>query len=300
LRGRGNRTILNSTMKQFAVLQLSGCSGCEVSLLNAEEWTDCYMLAYMPLVASVYDLPQVDILLVSGSLSSDEDLHNLLQAVRKARKVVAVGTCAISGGVAHLGERDEIRRMFLNQHERYHLPHLLPKSRPIDARVTVDCYLPGCPPTPELLIAALCETPGFKVASSVCQECGRIKPKEMRPKHLVGFLKGEVQPEICLINQGFLCIGASTRGGCRAICTRAGYPCVGCRGPSNAFIEKESQAWFSAILHVFTSMTDIPAEEIETELHSAQLAMFVFQFSDYTSDLLADGGTPRKTKEKVL
>ena len=287
-------------MQQFAVLQLSGCSGCEVSLLNAEEWMDKYKLAYMPLVASVYDLPNVDVLLVSGSLSNDEDLYNLRHAVRKAKKVVAVGTCAISGGVAHLGDRDEVRQLFLNQHERYHLPRLLPKSRPIDSRVAVDCYLPGCPPTPELLIAALFDTPGFKVASSVCQECGRRKPKEMRPSHLVGFLKGEVQPEICLINQGYLCIGASTRGGCRAICTRAGYPCVGCRGPSDAFIEKESQAWFISIQRVFTSMTDVPPEEIEVGLHSPQLAMFLFQFSDYTGDPLAQSGNPLRPKEKIL
>jgi hypothetical protein len=40
-------------MKQFAVLQLSGCSGCEVSLLNADEWLDKYKLVYMPLVTSV-------------------------------------------------------------------------------------------------------------------------------------------------------------------------------------------------------------------------------------------------------
>jgi F420-non-reducing hydrogenase small subunit len=287
-------------MKQFAVLQLSGCSGCEVSLLNAEEWIDQYKLAYMPLVASVYDLPQVDVLLVSGSLRSDEDLYNLLHAVRKAKKVVAIGTCAISGGVAHLGDRDEVRRLFLTQQERYHLPRLLPKSRPIDSRVAVDCYLPGCPPTPELFIAALFEMPGFKIASSVCQECGRRKSKEMRPIHMVGLMKGEVQPEICLINQGYLCIGTSTRGGCRAICTRAGYPCVGCRGPSNAFIEKESQAWFSSIQRVFTSMTDVPPEEIKAGLHSPQLAMFLFQFSDYTSDPLTESGKSLRPKEKVL
>ena len=291
---------MSPAMKQFAVLQLSGCSGCEVSLLNAEEWIDQYKLAYMPLVASVYELPQVDVLLVSGSLRSDEDLYNLQHAVRKAKKVVAVGTCAISGGVAHLGDRDEVRQLFLTQQERYHLPRLLPKSRPIDSRVSIDCYLPGCPPTPELLIAALFEKPDFKAAASVCQECGRRKVKEMRPNHLVGFMKGEVQPEICLINQGYLCIGTSTRGGCRAICTRAGYPCVGCRGPSNAFIEKESLAWFSSIQRVFTSMTNIPPEEIEAGLHSLHLAMFLFQFSDYTSEPLAESGKPVRLKEKVL
>ncbi|UCD57945.1 MAG: hypothetical protein JSV16_02195 [Candidatus Hydrogenedentota bacterium] len=37
-------------MKTFAVLQLSGCAGCEVSLLDADAWVDEYQLAYLPLI----------------------------------------------------------------------------------------------------------------------------------------------------------------------------------------------------------------------------------------------------------
>ncbi len=282
-------------MKRFAVLQLSGCAGCEVSLLNADAWVDEYKLVYMPLVVSASDVPEVDVLLVSGGVRTDEDLYNLRRATRNAKQVVAVGTCAISGGVAHLGDRDEVRQLFLAQAERHHLPRLLPKSHPIDALVSVDRYLPGCPPTPELFMAVLAESADFTVAPSVCQECGRKKLKDMRPAHLVGFLKGQVLPDICLISQGYLCIGSSTRGGCGALCTRPGHPCVGCRGPSDAFIEKESKAWFASIQRVFTAMTDIPPDEIEAALHSPQLALFLFQFSDY-----GDTGRPPRPKEKVL
>src|SRR5512136_2901818 len=177
-------------MKRFAVLQLSGCAGCEVSLLNADAWVDEYKLTYMPLVVSAYDVPQVDVLLVSGGVRTDEDLYKLRHAARNANQVVAVGTCAISGGVANLGDRDEVRALFLAQAERHHLPRLLPKSRPIDAEVRVDRYLPGCPPTPELFMAVLSEFPDLQVATSVCQECGRKKLKDMRPTHLVGSLTG--------------------------------------------------------------------------------------------------------------
>jgi len=282
-------------MNRFAVLQLSGCAGCEVSLLNAEEWVDRYTLVYMPLVISAYDVPEVDVLLVSGGVRTDEDLYNLRRAVQRARQVVAVGTCAISGGVANLGDRDEVRALFLAQAERRHLPHLLPKVRPVDSVVTVDLYLPGCPPTPELFMAVLFQPPDFKVSKTVCQECGRKKLKDMRPTRLLGFQRGEVLPGICLINQGYLCVGSSTRGGCRAPCPRAGHPCVGCRGPSDVLIEKESRAWFASIQRVFAAMTDIPAEEIETMLRSPQLALFLFQFSDYASP-----GRPPRPKEKVL
>jgi F420-non-reducing hydrogenase small subunit len=268
-------------MKSFAVLQLSSCAGCEVALLNADEWVDQYHLAYMPLVTSTHNLPKIDLLFVSGSVRTDEDLHNLRKAVKQAGQVVAVGTCAISGGVAHLGDRDDIRSLFLTQAQRRHVPRLLPKSHPVDEWANVDLYLPGCPPTPELFMAALTDQADFKEASSVCQECGRVKDRTIRPQHLSGFQKGAVDPELCLVNQGYLCIGASTRAGCRALCTRPGHPCVGCRGPSNAFIEKESSAWLNSILRVFTNMTDIPVEELEVALRSPQLAMFLFQFSDY-------------------
>ena len=57
-------------MKSFAVLQLSGCAGCEVSLLNATDWIDKLRLTYMPLVITAHRLPEVDVLLVSGSVQS--------------------------------------------------------------------------------------------------------------------------------------------------------------------------------------------------------------------------------------
>ncbi len=283
-------------LPKFAVLQLSGCAGCEVSLLNASEWYDKFQLVYMPLVVSTHRVPDdVEVLLVSGGVRNDEDAYNLQRAVRHVDRVIAVGTCAISGGVTNLGDRDDVREVFLSQSGRLHLPRMLSKTHPVDAFVDVDLYLPGCPPTPELFMAALMQPKDFKASSIVCGECGRKKLTDMRPKHLLGFQQGEVLPDICLINQGYLCVGTSTRGGCRAICTRAGHPCVGCRGPSNAFIEKESTVWLENIQRVFERMTDIPPEEINAALRSPQLSMFLFQFSDY-----AGGNRRVRSKDEVL
>lgn len=284
-----------NTVPRFAVLQLSGCAGCEVSLLNAHEWTEKFQLTYMPLVSSAYDVPEVDILLISGGVRTDEDAHHLKNAVKNAKRVVAVGTCAISGGVANLGNRDEVRQLFLKRQDRLDVPRLLPRSRPVDDFVPIDLYLPGCPPTPELFMAALTDPAGYQASLIVCQECGRKKLKDLKPEHLLGFQKGNVDPEICLINQGYACIGTSTRGGCRAPCTRAGHPCVGCRGPSNLLIEKDSQAWLESIQKVFHGMTNIPDDELKEALLSPQLALFLFQFSDY-----AGGDRPPRPKEKVL
>jgi F420-non-reducing hydrogenase small subunit len=149
-------------MKRFAVLQLSGCSGCEVALLDAEEWIAEFDLAYMTLVMSAYHVPEVEVLLVTGGVRTEEDLYKLRRAVRRADQVIAVGTCAISGGIANLGNRPEVREVFLAHEKRIHLPHLLPKCRPIDTLVEVDRYLPGCPPTPELYMAVLRKASDFK------------------------------------------------------------------------------------------------------------------------------------------
>jgi len=282
-------------MKQFAVLQLSGCSGCEVSLLNAGEWIDRYRLAYMPLVISAHRISHVDVLLVTGGIRTDEDLHSLHLAARQADRVVAVGTCAISGGIASLGDRDEVRELFLADEKRRDVPRLLPRCSPIDAAADVDLYLPGCPPTPELFLAALQMSPDFKPGKNVCQECGRRKLDDMRPKRLLGYEHGEVLPDICLVNQGFLCVGTSTRGGCRALCTRPGHPCVGCRGPSDAFIEEGTEKWLSVIGRVLSRMTDVPEAELDEALRSPQLSLFLFQFTDYFGK-----DRPPRTKEKVL
>jgi F420-non-reducing hydrogenase small subunit len=141
-------------------------------------------------------------------------------------------------------------------------------------------------------MAALFNPEGFKPAKTVCQDCGRRKTRE-RPTELQGFQGGETgDPEVCLINQGYLCVGSSTRGGCGAPCTRAGHPCVGCRGPSDGFISRSSHEWFAAIQKVFERMTDIPPEVIERAVRSPQLALFVFQFADYAA-------IPRDT-DKIL
>jgi len=265
----------------FAVLQLSGCAGCDVSLLNADEWIGERELRYMPLILSVESVPPVEALLVTGGVGTDEDAYRLRQAAETAGRVIAAGTCAVSGGVTNIGHRDEVRRVYFTQDQRRRVPRLLPKCRPGDAVVPVDLYVPGCPPTSELLMAALFHRHDFQGARSVCIECGRKKTRE-RPTRLAGFQGGPVDPEICLINQGYLCVGSSTRGGCRAPCTRAGHPCVGCRGPSDGFISRSSEAWFAAIQKVFSRMTDIPAQEIDRIARSPQYSLFTFQFADYT------------------
>ena len=98
-----------------------------MSLLNANEWCDKLRPAYLPVVASTHHIPDdVEVLLVSGSVRNDRDAYTLQRAARNVRKVIAVGTCAISGGITHLGDRDDVRELFLSQYE----PERCPISHP--------------------------------------------------------------------------------------------------------------------------------------------------------------------------
>jgi len=284
-------------LPKFAVLQLSGCSGCEVSLLNSEEWISNFQLVYMPLVVTSHKIPDdVEVLLVTGGVRTDEDIHNLRKGRSRAKKLIAVGTCALSGGVAQFKDNHIARESFIKASHRLRMPDMLPNAYPLDRFVDVDLYLPGCPPTPELFMTALKNSENAKIASIVCQECGRKKLDDMRPKHLTGSRSGVVLPDICLINQGYLCLGTSTRGGCGALCTRPGHACVGCRGPANPYLNKEPKFVLDNLRRVFARMTDIPAEEIDEALASPWLSLFLGQFTDYTQDQ----SLPQRTKEKMI
>ena len=101
-------------LPKFAVLQLSGCSGCEVSLLNSEEWISNFKLVYMPLVVTSNKIPDdVEVLLVTGGVRTDEDIHNLRKGRSRTKKLIAVGTCALSGGVAQFKGNHIARESFL-------------------------------------------------------------------------------------------------------------------------------------------------------------------------------------------
>jgi F420-non-reducing hydrogenase small subunit len=56
-------------------------------------------------------------------------------------------------------------------------------------------------------------------------------------------------PEICLLEQGLLCAGIATRGGCGAPCPQASMPCTGCYGPVNGVIDQGAH-YISAVASV--------------------------------------------------
>lgn len=157
--------------KRLATVWLDGCSGCHMSFLDMDERLIAIFqiadLVYSPLVDAKIFPESVDITLVEGAVSSEEDLHKI-QTVRARTKIlVSLGDCAVTANVPGM------RNPFTTQsvYERAYcenvtldpgipdqeVPRLLPCARPVHEVVAVDVYVPGCPPSADVIFYALRE-----------------------------------------------------------------------------------------------------------------------------------------------
>ena len=157
------------SVPRVATVWLDGCSGCHMSLLDMDErLLDIFSradLVYSPLV-DYKDYPEeVDVCLVEGAVSSEEDLHKIKMVRERTKTIVAFGDCAVTSnvpgmrnpiGVPPLLDRAYRENVDLNpQMPTRIVPQLLPTSQPVHKFVTVDVFLPGCPPDADLIYTLL-------------------------------------------------------------------------------------------------------------------------------------------------
>ena len=156
---------------RLATVWLDGCSGCHMSILDLDErlieLTRVADLVYSPLVDTKEYPENVDIVLVEGAVSSDEDLEKIHQIRRRTKILVALGDCAVTSNVPGMRNRfpvaDVTHRAYfenaqLNQKvPNQVIPPLLPTSRPVHELVKVDVFVPGCPPSAETIYFVLIE-----------------------------------------------------------------------------------------------------------------------------------------------
>ena len=145
---------------RLATLWLDGCSGCHMSLLDMDErlldLAGRIDLVYGPLV-DCKEFPEgVDVTCIEGAVSSLAD-ELLLQRVRaRTRLLVALGDCALTGNVPALrnirGAERMLRTVYVERPllnpgvPETDLPRLNEQARPLHTVVTVDLFVPGCPP----------------------------------------------------------------------------------------------------------------------------------------------------------
>jgi NAD-reducing hydrogenase small subunit len=155
----------------LATVWLDGCSGCHMSLLDMDErlieLSARFDLVYSPLVDHKEFPAQVDIALIEGSVSSDEDERKIRLVRAHTRVLVSLGDCAVTGNVPAMRNPIPVPELLdcvyksegllQPQVPAERLPVLLPRVRPVHEVVSVDLFVPGCPPSADTIFTVISE-----------------------------------------------------------------------------------------------------------------------------------------------
>ncbi|MHB8954899.1 MAG: NADH-quinone oxidoreductase subunit B family protein [Pirellulaceae bacterium] len=283
---------------KLALYWAASCGGCEIAVLAINEKildvAALFDIVFWPVAvdAKVRDVERmadgsIDVCLFNGGIRTSEQEYMARLLRRKAKVLVAFGSCAHEGcipGLANLHSRRQIFQTVYHdsvstensdhvepQHQstvpegELHLPVFYDTLRTLDQTVQVDYYLPGCPPEAEriweMISAVVSHTlppPGAVLGldTTVCQECPRTRHEKKIKKF---YRPWEIIPDetTCLLEQGLLCCGIAARAGCGAKCPQVNSPCIGCYGPTEG-VQDYGARLMTALSSVIDS--DDPAE----------------------------------------
>lgn len=248
------------------------CGGCEVTILDIGEplleVLKQVQIVHMPVLmdhklygqtgeGTQMEIPEAEVGLIAGGIRNEEHKKIAQEMRKKCKTLIALGSCACFGGIPALANQYATEEMLekvyrgsvtteSNGLPKEEIPALTDRVYAVHEVVKVDLSLPGCPTTPEMVTGALLSLLGGKPftlsSKSVCDECPTKREKKAvstlkRRLEKPDFTPGKPLSEMrCLMEQGFLCVGPATRGGCGGSdgvprCIRAYMPCEGCFGP---------------------------------------------------------------------
>jgi len=288
---------------KFAFYWAASCGGCEIAVLDINEkildvvakvdivfWPVALDIKYKDVEA----MPNkhIDVCFFNGAIRTEEQEYMAKLLRKKAKVLVAFGSCAL----ANVANKKEIferaylqspstnnpnsitpRTSFKVPGGELKLPEVFDTVKTLDQTVEVDYYLPGCPPASDQVAKAVeaiaqNELPpkGSILApeKSVCDECPR-KRENKKISKIYRVYEITPDPERCLLEQGIVCMGPATRGGCGAQCINANMPCTGCGGPCPNVTEQGS-----AMISALSSILGVSGEkdpDYDTEKLIAQI-----------------------------
>ncbi|MDD4873763.1 MAG: F420-nonreducing hydrogenase [Dehalococcoidales bacterium] len=239
----------------------------------------------------------IDVCIFNGAIRSSEQEHLAKILREKSKVMIAYGACAYGGGIpglANMYNREMImERAYLETPSTINpgkimpqtsyqspegeltLPKLFDTVKTLSQTVKVEYIIPGCPPeerTTWMALEALIEGKLPPVGTvitdnikAVCDDCPR-KRDVKKVKKFYRTYEIISDPEICLLEQGIICAGIATRGGCGSPCPQANMPCTGCYGPVNDVIDQGAH-FMNAVASVIDSNEP---EEIEKILEDVR------------------------------
>jgi len=154
---------------KVATVWLDGCSGCHMSLLDMDaaiiSLGQKIDLVYGPLVDAQEFPEDVEVTLVEGAVSSQEDLNKIQKIRQRTHVLISLGDCAVTGNVPAMRNSIPVNKLLQRIYvegaqqgkvvpsER--VPALLKQARPVREFVKVDLCLPGCPPPAKTIASVL-------------------------------------------------------------------------------------------------------------------------------------------------
>jgi F420-non-reducing hydrogenase small subunit len=203
---------------------------------------------------------------INGAVRTSEQEHIAKLLRKKSGLVVAFGACSSLGGIPALANLTSKKEIFdrsyhcsptissakgpePKQQSTYEgsarsLPEFFNTVYKLSDVIDVDYYLPGCPPTPNIIgnaidaiLAGNLPAKGAILSpdKSLCSSCDRnkTKPEDMAIKKIKRVIDLKLDPEKCFLAQGVICMGPATRDGCDFPCVKGNMPCTGCFGPTD-------------------------------------------------------------------
>jgi len=248
---------------------------------------------------------EIDLGLYHGTVRTSEQEH-VAQILREKSKIMmACGSCACFGGIpglCNLTTTDDIFRTIYQDTPStvnpdfvtpktevkvgeflLTLPQLHEDGKALPQVAEVDYFLPGCPPVVELIeklipILKLMQTGEFPPKGTViasdktlCDECP-LRKENKSISRIVRVHEVIPDPERCLLEQGILCLGPATRGGCGTRCVKALMPCRGCMGPT-AEVKDQGAKMIAAIASIL-------GVSEERELSEGEIAELINRIKD--------------------
>lgn len=156
---------------KLATVWLDGCSGCHMSVLDVDavviDLAKQVDIVYGPLV-DAQEFPEgVDVTLVEGAISNQEDVSKIQKIRQRTRLLVALGDCAVTSNVPAMRNAIPVSRLLQRvyvegvQHNpgvpSDRVPALLKQARPLHEYVKVDLHIPGCPPPSKAILGVLAD-----------------------------------------------------------------------------------------------------------------------------------------------